>query len=382
MPHGSSAERYGGALLTARPDTHADHLAAARSAFRSGDWETSYAAFSRAGAIGPLSVDDLDAMAGAAWRSGHDRESMRVGELVYVRLTRTDPNSAATKAVELGSAWLSRGEVAVGHSWIRRARGLLAGAADSPVLVRLTYLETVVAVLSDDAEQIADRSAALREMSTRVPEPEPPTFDAGELLDVMGDQRLAVLGKALEDAHARAAGQAYYRLGEVRRHKGDVDGAMAAYARAHELGVAPQPGEALLRCALGDVDTAWVEIRAAIAVAGERDRPRLLRGAVEIALARGDVDSAEQYLRELDAAGASDALLRARLLIGRGRYREALTVLRSALRESRARRSAYAAAEVYELTAAAYQGLGGDHLAAADRAAAAEIYRRLGITPR
>ena len=41
MPHGSSAERYGGALLTARPDTHADHLAAARSAFRSGDWETS-----------------------------------------------------------------------------------------------------------------------------------------------------------------------------------------------------------------------------------------------------------------------------------------------------------------------------------------------------
>ena len=100
-------------MLTARSETQADLLAAAREAFRSGDWETSYAAFSRAGAIGPMSVDDLDAMAGAAWRSGYDREAMRVGELVYVRLTRTDPNSAATKAVELGTAWLSRGDVTV-----------------------------------------------------------------------------------------------------------------------------------------------------------------------------------------------------------------------------------------------------------------------------
>jgi tetratricopeptide (TPR) repeat protein len=362
-------------LLTARPDTQADLLAAARSAFRSGDWEISYASFSRAGAIGPLSVDDLDAMAGAAWRSGHDREAMRVGELVYVRLTRTDPNSAATKAVELGTAWLSRGDVAVGHSWIRRARGLLAGAADSSVLVRLTYLETVVAVLTDDAEQVAERSAALREVSTRVPQSEPATFDLGELLGATGDQRLleqrlAAVGDALAGAHARAAGQAYYQLGEVRRRRGDVDGAMAAYARAFDFGVAPQPGEALLRCSLGDVDTAWAEIRAAIAAADERARPRLLRGAVEIALARGDLDGAEQHFRELEAAGTSDALLRARLLIDRGRFSDALVVLRAALREYRLRGSQRQAAEAYRWMAAAHRGLGADDLAAADEAAA------------
>ena len=376
---GSSAERYGGDLLTARSDTQADLLATARSAFRSGDWETSYAAFSQAGAIGPLRVDDLDAMAGAAWRTGHDRESMRVGELVYVRLTRTDPNSAATKAVELGAAWLSRGEVTVGHSWIRRARGLLAGAADSSVLVRLTYLETVVAVLTDDVERVSERSAALREVSTRVPQSEYVAFDLGDVLD---ERRLAALGEALEGAQSRAAGQAYYQLGEARRRRGDVDGAMAAYARAFALGVAPQPGEALLRCSLGDVDTAWAEIRAAIVAADERGRPELLRGAVEIALARGDVDAAERHFGELEAAGAADALLRARLLIGRGRFREALAVLRAGSRGSSARRSAYAAAEIYELTAAAYQGLGADQLADADRAAAAEIHRSLGITQR
>jgi tetratricopeptide (TPR) repeat protein len=367
MPHGSSVQRYGGTLLTARPDTQADLLAAARSAYRNGDWETSYAAFSRAGAIGPLSVDDLDAMAGAAWRSGHDREAMRVGELVYIRLTRTDPNSAATKAVELGTAWLSRGDVTVGHSWIRRARGLLAGASDSSVLVRLTYLETVVAVLTDDEERVAERSAALREVSTRVPQSESVAIDLGDVLD---ERRLAALGRALEGAHSRAAGQAYYQLGEVRRRRGDVDGAMAAYARAFDLGVVPQPGEALLRCSLGDVDTAWAEIKAAIAAADERARPGLLHGAVEIALARGDVDEAEHHFHEFEAAGAADPLLRARLLIGLGRFNDALAVLRAALREYRLRGLQHQAAEAYRWMAAAHRGLGADDLAAADEAAA------------
>ena len=351
-------------MLTTRPDSLTEILLAARAAYRGGDWETSYEAYSRAGGIAPLSVDDLDAMAGAAWRSGRAGEAMRVGELVYVRLARTDPNSAAAKAVELGSAWLSRGETAVGHGWIRRARGLLAGASDSPVLVRLTYLETVVAVLTDDADRVAERSAALREVSARIPDPEAPT---AEVLEGIGDERLAALGRALERSHERAAGQAYYRLGEVRRRRGDVDGAMDAYARAHTLGVVPQPGEALLRSALGDVDTAWAEIRAAIAGAASGDRSALVRGAVEIALARGDLDGAEHYLHELDAP---DALLYAQLLVRRGRVGDALAVLRAALRMYRARGLEREAAEAYRWMAAAHRGLGADDLAAADEAAA------------
>jgi tetratricopeptide (TPR) repeat protein len=307
-------------LLTARVETQTDLLVTARAAHRGGDFETSYAAFSRAGALGPLAVDDLDAMAVAAGMVGHGREAMRVGELVYVRLTRTDPNAAAGKAVELGSAWLSRGQWAVGQSWIRRARGLLAGASDSPALVKLAYLETVVAVFTDDVELAADRSAVLREMS-------------------------------LAGAHA-AAGEAYYQLGELRRRRGEVDAAFAAYAKAHELGVTPQPGEALLRCALGDVETARAEVGEALAVAASDDLPRLLRGAVQIALAGGDLDEAEGYLREFESAGGVDNLLRGAVLVRRGRYREALTVLRAALRES-----GYAAGEASDWIAQAHRGL-------------------------
>ena len=318
-----SVGRYGEDLLTVRVETQTDLLVTARAAHRGGDFETSYAAFSRAGAVGPLAVDDLDAMAVAAAALGHGREAMRVGELVYVRLTRTDPNAAAGKAVELGSAWLARGEWAIGQSWIRRARGLLAGASEGPALVKLTYLETVVAVLSDNVDLAAERSAVLRQMS-------------------------------LGSAQTAVAGEAYYQLGEVRRRRGDVDGAFAAYARAHQLGVVPQPGEALLRCALGDVDTARAEARAAIVVADSGDLPRLLRGAVQIALAGGDLDEADDYLRQLESVGVVDNLLRGAVLVRCGRYREALAVLQAALRES-----GYEEAEAYEWIAQARRGISG-----------------------
>ncbi len=318
--------RYGEDLLTAILHTQADLLITARAAYRRGDFETSYAAFSRAGAVGPLALDDLDAMATSALRLGHQREAMRVGELVYVRLARTDPNAAAGKAVELGSAWLSRGEVSVGQAWISRARGLLAEAPDSPASVRLTYLETVIAVLSDDRDLAAERSAVLRAMT-------------------------------LVGAAPAAAGEAYYQLGELRRRRGDVDGAFAAYARARESGVVPQPGAALLRCALGDVDTARAEVRAAIEEADPRHLPRLLRGAVEIALAAGELDEADDYLRALESADGVDSAMRGAVLVRRGRYREALTVLRAALREPRVRESASAVAEVHEWIEQAYTGL-------------------------
>lgn len=319
--------RYGGALLTAIFQNQTELLVTARAAYRGGDFETSYAAFSRAGAVGPLSLDDLDAMATAAGRLGHGREAARVGELVYVRLTRTDPSAAAGKAVELGSAWLSRGEVAMGQTWIRRARGLLAGAPESPASVKLAYLETVVAVLGDDADLAAEQSAVLREMS----------------------------GRSLEGERARVAGEAYYQLGELRRRRGDVDGAFAAYARALESGVEPQPGEALLRCALGDVDTARTQVRAAIEQADNRALPGLLRGALEIALAAGDLDEAERYLHELESIGGADNAMRGAVLVRRGRHREALAVLRSALREQRSPESV---AEIRRWIAEAYRHLG------------------------
>ena len=69
-----------------------------------------------------------------------------------------------------------------------------------------------------------------------------------------------------------AAGEGYYQLGEVRRLLGDDEGALVAFARARELGADPQPGEALLRCRMGD-QRHRVDRSAARAGGGGPNRP-------------------------------------------------------------------------------------------------------------
>ena len=84
-------------------DTHTDLLVAARTAHVRRDWHASYEAFMRRRGHAPLGTDDLDALAVAAWQLGQGKESVRVAERVFAQLARTDPPSAAMKAVELGA---------------------------------------------------------------------------------------------------------------------------------------------------------------------------------------------------------------------------------------------------------------------------------------
>ncbi len=64
--------------------------------------------------------------------------------------------------------------------------------------------------------------------------------------------RLFVASRKLEDVNTFAAAAGFYELGEIRRLRGDVEGAAAAFAQARSLGVDPQPGEALVRTRQGD----------------------------------------------------------------------------------------------------------------------------------
>jgi tetratricopeptide (TPR) repeat protein len=95
------------------------------------------------------------------------------------------------------------------------------------------------------------------------------------------------------------AGKGYYELGELRRRQGDIEGARTAFAKAREHNRDPQPGEALLRCQLGEDAAAWNDLR--MRMDAEQDainRVRLLPAAVEIALARDRVDEADRYCSE------------------------------------------------------------------------------------
>jgi DNA-binding CsgD family transcriptional regulator len=148
---------------------HTELLLAARTAHTQRDWRASYDAFTRAGDDVALGTDDLEALAVAAWHLGHGKESVRITERVYTQLSRTDPPSAAMKAVELGLAWFTRGDLNIAQGWMNRARRLLDGSPEGPTHGYLAYLDAL-ATMRDPAA-LLPRVQALREICRRMDTP-------------------------------------------------------------------------------------------------------------------------------------------------------------------------------------------------------------------
>lgn len=196
--------------------------------------------------------------------------------------------------------------------------------------------------------------------------------------------------RGLVDAHGWLAGAGYTELGDVRRLRGDRDGARAMYRLAREVGVDPQPGEAELARAEGRPEEARAALRASL---GERDRlgrARLLLPAVELAIETGDLADAESFTGELetiaqhfDSPGLRAYAHRARaaLAIATGRADEALPHLEAAAHIYREQRFRYATARVHEQIGEAHQALGDAAAADAARATARAIYAQLGAAP-
>ncbi|HYX12301.1 MAG TPA: hypothetical protein VE817_09970, partial [Candidatus Acidoferrum sp.] len=115
----------------------------------------------------------------------------------------------------------------------------------------------------------------------------------------------------------------FYAIGDIRRLRGDFEGAEAALREAHARGRIPQPALALIRLAQGNVKAAAKAIDAAI---GDQSwdqwaRARLLPARVEIAIAAGDVARGRASVDELGAivTGYPSPALEAgwRLAVGR-----------------------------------------------------------------
>jgi ATP/maltotriose-dependent transcriptional regulator MalT len=204
------------------------------------------------------------------------------------------------------------------------------------------------------------------------------------------EQAIERSGEDLIGRNNWVAGEAYYQLGELRRLRGDGDGARSAFAQARDLGAEPQPGEALLHHAEGSSEQAWAGLCAALAGRDRLAAAGLLGAGVEIAVALGYRDEAEHLCTALEATAeafgttgfrAWAAQSRARVLVDRHRYRDALPVLRAAAADYRALNARYETARIHELLARTHRGLGESGAAAADAAQALAIFRFLGAAP-
>ena len=280
---------------------------------------------------------------GAAWLNRGERllqdqtEGIEHGHLARLRAVMAlegegDFDSAlafARKALELGTRFQDRdlmalglhdqGRALVAKGQVTAGMALLDEATVAAVSGELKPLTTGVIYcnLIDVCEQLADfrRAREWTEAASRWCEREAIAGFPGmcrvhrsEVMWLRGswhdaEQEARRAAEELRDFNVSYAAEALYRIGEIRLSRGDLREASDAFREAHELGREPHPGLALLRLAEGKVDAAAVTMRRALAA---ETRPlariRLLPAQVEIALAAGDLSTAQSATRELEAA--------------------------------------------------------------------------------
>lgn len=202
------------------------------------------------------------------------------------------------------------------------------------------------------------------------------------------EQELQDAAAALTGLDVGVAAAAHYCLGELRRLRGDLEGAEADYRRAHQLGRDPLPGLALLRLRHGRPAVAASVLDAALATT--RDplaRAPLLAARVEVVLAAEDPRGVTPYLQELTTIAddhlspgwrAQAARWHGAVLLARGRHAEAVGVLREALARWQEMDAPYRAAQVRLDLARAYDALGDHDTARREHDEAVAVLEQLG----
>jgi class 3 adenylate cyclase len=179
-----------------------------------------------------------------------------------------------------------------------------------------------------------------------------------------------------------------YATGEIRRLRGDLAGAETALREAHGFGRSPQPALALIRLAEGKVKAAAAAINSAVREEtwDQWARGRLLPAQVEIAVASGARDAAEELARIVDtykspALEAGKHVALGRVLLAEGDASAAARELRSAIRGWREVGAPYEVARARALLARALYA--GDESGDADLElrAARDEFERLGAMP-
>jgi DNA-binding CsgD family transcriptional regulator len=314
-----------------------------------------------------------------------------------------DPDLVALGMMEQGHALVRLGRAEDGVRLIDETMVAVTSGELSPIIAGIVYCNTIAFCRGVyELRRVREWTVALTRWCAQQRE-----MVAHKGVCLVHRAEIMTLGGEWEDALAElgrlgeqftqgalnrlAGGEAAYRLGELRRLRGEFRLADEAYRRASGMGREPQPGFALMRLAQGEPDSAAATIRRAVAESS-RGLPRvaLLPAFVEIMLAAGDVDAAAGACRELDEIAAHqdrqaiDAMCwhaRGALALAHGDAPGALAALRPAWHAWQQLEAPYEAARSRALVAAACRLLGDEDSALLELHAARETFTALGAQP-
>jgi DNA-binding CsgD family transcriptional regulator len=292
-----------------------------------------------------------------------------------------------------GGVRLRRGEVEAGLSLLDEAMVAVTAGELSPIATGLVYCSVIegcrhVHELRRAQEWTAALTRWCEEQDDLVAFTGRCLVHRAEIMQAHG-----AWADALEEARQAAgrrdaAGEAFYRQGELQRLQGDAVAAEQAYREASAHGREPQPGLALLRRAQGRPDAAAAAIRRVLEESADPfRRAALLPAYVEIMLAAGDVEAAasasdelgrlrEEIPSRLVDATAAQAL--GAVHLAEDDPRAALAALREAGDAWRELDAPYESARVRELVGLACRALGDEDSARLELDAARDEFARLG----
>lgn len=188
-----------------------------------------------------------------------------------------------------------------------------------------------------------------------------------------------------------AAGEAFYRQGELFRLRGAFDQAEQAFHEAAKRGRKPQPGLALLRLAQNQPEVAEISIRNALnETIQTHARVHLLPAVVRIMTGCGRYDIARAAIAELYGIAttldtpylhAIAGHCQGALSLADRQYDSAISVLQQALARWNVLHLPYETAQSKELKGLAFRELNDRDNAHAEFAAALRIYEQLEAQP-
>ncbi|MEP7081827.1 MAG: tetratricopeptide repeat protein [Chloroflexota bacterium] len=188
------------------------------------------------------------------------------------------------------------------------------------------------------------------------------------------------------------AGEGFYQIGEIRLRIGDLDAAEESFRQAHELGRTPIPGLALLRLAQGKPRAGIALLRGALEDPSRTrlGRARVLPALAELAVAHGDLETAEAATAEMEqiaedfgthALRAAASTARGDVLMQSGDPAAAIGTLERARRLWQETDAPYETARTRVLLAQAHRAVGDPDAAVLELQAALATFERLGGQP-